>query len=204
MNANVADMYERWKNLAESINKSGMTYVMEGCFFQSIIRYFIDSAYSTDKIIDYFIRVANILSCTDPMIIFLYRPDIQGNFEAVYGIRGERWKKRILSPNSRYFEHRLYLGDESVYKVWAEYQELSQTVFDRIKVAKIKIDTSQGMWDDYIGKITETAGLTYSSPTKLNLENPEKYCGTFVVEKDGERHTLEIFYDEWKERKALL
>jgi hypothetical protein len=202
MDANVADMYERWENLTENILASSVTHIMEGCFFQSIMRYFIRSAYSTDQIIQYFDTLSSTLSRIDPVLIFLYRPDIKANFEAVYSIRGEWWKRLILTPDKEgYFAHHPYVGDDSIYAMWAAYQELSQTIFNRFPAAKLKLDTSGCLWNDYIRKIVETVGLTYEPPPEYSLESPARYCGAFVVNKNGEEHTLEVRYDA--QRQAL-
>ena len=203
MDANVEDMYTRWVDFAEVISVSGdKSYIVEGCFFQSIIRCFLDSVYTTDQIIKYFDKVSNIIRSLDPLLVFLYRRDIKANFESVYDLRGEWWKQLILIPQEKgYFEHHPYVGDESIYAMWSEYQELSQAIFDRFGSAKLKIDTANCMWDDYIRRVVETVGLKYVPPPVSILDNPSRYCGSFVDKQGGENYALEIRYDE--ERAAL-
>ena len=40
MAQNIADMYERWTRLVDEIDKSSRVYIMEGCLYQNIVRYF--------------------------------------------------------------------------------------------------------------------------------------------------------------------
>lgn len=61
MKLNIEDTYFRWEKLIKEMQIKGGIYVMEGCLYQNIIRYFIPGAYPTEKIIEYYDKLMKIL-----------------------------------------------------------------------------------------------------------------------------------------------
>ncbi len=80
MAANIEDTYDRWESLIDEMTRKGGIYVMEGCLFQNIVRYFIPGGYPEVKIRAYYDRLFEILAPANPHIIHLYRPDVPASF----------------------------------------------------------------------------------------------------------------------------
>ncbi|NLM98310.1 MAG: hypothetical protein GX175_12010 [Halanaerobiaceae bacterium] len=154
MRKNIEDIYERWTNFIDHMLPTGGVHVMEGCLFQNIIRYFFTGNYPKEKIIAYYDELMKILVRANPHIIFLYRPDVKDNLERAFKVRGEKWKKLILDPEGvAYFETHEYSGDESIFFMREDYQDLSNKIFERFSVKKLKIDTSGEEWESYLKEI---------------------------------------------------
>lgn len=198
MQKNVQDMYLRWKQLVRKIIDSPKVFILEGCFFQSIIRYFLDSVFKKKQIIEYYREVTDILTILNPLIVLLYRPDIQTSFENAYKIRGDNWKKCILNkPTSTgYFTRVPYTGDESVYQKENEYQMIAKEIIDEMTTEKLKIDTSKSEWSKYVSQIIEKMGYRYFPIENKKVENPGRYCGKYEVNDQGYSCTISIKYDE--------
>lgn len=193
MDQNVEEMYSRWSKLADEIAASDKVYVMEGCLYQNIIRYFFDCHYPIEKITLFYDRVMDVLAKLNPTIVFLYRSDVKASFQKAFKIRGDRWKNIILDQDDvGYFSKHEYTGEESIYAMWESYQEVSNAMFERYQGNKIKLLTSDGEWDKHIRNLTEYLGLDYIPATIHSIENPEQYCGRYTVEFDGKESWLEI------------
>ena len=177
----------RWRQLVKEIEQSGKVYVMEGCFFHSIDRYLIHSAWDMNQIKEYFTQVLTILQPLNPYIILLYRPDIKASYEAVYAERGEWWKELILSKPEPYgyFADHEYTGDESVYAGEQWLQEKMKHIYEYIECEKQLIDTTMRTWDDYVKLIVEHMGYTFSIRKEYEFD-PNKYCGKYARSEEEE------------------
>ena len=92
MELNIADTYARWETLIKEMQTKGGVYVMEGCLYTNIIRYFFDGNYPENKIIEYYDKLMEILKPANPHVIHLYRPDVPENYKRAFKVRGERFQ----------------------------------------------------------------------------------------------------------------
>ncbi|ERJ13256.1 P-loop NTPase family protein [Haloplasma contractile] len=194
MDLNVEEMYKRWEKLVYEVMLSEDVYIIEGCLYQSIIRYFFDCNYPINKITHYYDRVMEILKPVKPTIIHLYRPNVKASFEEAFKIRGQRWKNIILKPDMKgYFSKHSYEGDDSIFKMEEDYQDIARSMSDRFQGYKIQVDTSDHLWDQHMKKITSYLGIKFRQDSKETpVDNPKKYCGTYGVKIDGHQHEIEI------------
>ncbi|MFP4479147.1 MAG: hypothetical protein ACLFPM_06915, partial [Candidatus Izemoplasmatales bacterium] len=170
MSKNLEDMYKRWKNLVSTIKNQDGLHIMEGCLFQAIIRYFFNSPLSREEIKKYYQEVFKILEPVSPHIIFLNRPNVRESFEKAFKVRGEGWKNIILdSSEDYYFKSHEYKGDESVFAMEADYQNLAGEIFDSYSGPKLKIDTSKEKWEQYMESITHFLNINHQSIHKYHL-----------------------------------
>lgn len=191
MAQNVVEMYARWKALADEIEQSGLVYIMEGCFYQSIIRYFFASCYSEEQIKHYYSHVLQILHKLNPTIVFLYRSDVKASFQKAFQVRGEQWQKLILDwEGEGYFKRNPYQGDDSIFAMWEKYQQLSDEHFDQYQGNKIKLLTADGQWNKHIKELTEFMELTYVPIETPSGSNPEQYAGAYSIELGGQQRLL--------------
>ncbi|XMB86359.1 hypothetical protein RJG79_00750 [Mycoplasmatota bacterium WC44] len=198
MEKNISDMYQRWNNLVNKIANDDTVYIMEGCLYQSIIRYFFPYNYPVEKITEFYDSIMEIIAKLNPTIVFLYKSRLKESFEKAFEVRGKRWKSIILNPENsgEYFTRHKYSGDESIYEMEESYQNLANDIFERYNGNKIKIDTSNELWEEHMKEITKYIGLEYFSEKKIEIERPiEEYCGKYVLTVDDYNHTLEIRMD---------
>ncbi len=191
MKHNVIEMLSRWKALANEIAESDQVYVMEGCFYQSIIRYFFASPYTEEQIKVYYSEVLEILKPLKPSLVFLYRPQVRESFQQAFSVRGEQWKNIILQwEDEGYFKYHPYAGEESIYAMWEHYQRLTNEHFDQYQGNKIKLFTADGQWQKHIQELTEFMGLSFIPRKFPSLKNPEQYVGDYILEEQGQKYTL--------------
>jgi hypothetical protein len=195
---NIDDMYQRWERLRDRILTSQSVYIMEGVLADNIIRYFFEGDYPREKILAYFDELFRRLAPARPVVVLLDRPDVRGTLESIYSLRGDWWKTLILSGtgNECYMANRGLAGDEGVYRMWEDYQELSREVLRRYTGTGIVVDTSAGLWQSYIERLTSALGLKYFPPVAIQVRRPEQYCGTYSVEVEGKPHSIEVCQED--------
>ena len=175
MRSNVLDTYARWQLLVEDMLSKGGIFVMEGCLYQNIIRYFIPGAYPVEKITEYYDELVKILMPVNPHIIHLHRPDVAKSFEKAFAVRGKKWEHIITDGKSEY-----EFSDE------AAYQAIARSIFDRFSGKKLSIDTSDDNWGEYRKEICNFLNIRYYERRFSSVQNPEMYAGHFEC-ANGER-----------------
>lgn len=183
MELNRQAMFQKWEQFSEEITTSKQVCITEGCFLHSLDRYLLKSSWNEDQITSYFKQVLEIIRPLNPLIVFLHKPDIKLSFEKAFKSRGDRWRKLILNVPEAYgyFETHDYTGNDSIFASVAYEQEKMSSVFDILSCDKLKIDTTEELWENYIREITEAAGYKYIEK-KHKLPEVEKYCGTYRIE----------------------
>lgn len=202
MDKNILHMYNLWESLVDKIEKSDKIYLMEGCLYQNIIRYFFPCNYPIEKITQFYDSIMKIIEKLNPTIVFLYRSDMRESFEKAFKVRGERWKNIILNKdnNGLYFTKHKYEGDDSIYAMEVNYQEIANEMFKRYQGNKIKIDTADELWENHMENITQFLGLEYNHEETMEIEYPlDKYCGKYSIRVNEYDHVLVIKSDSENE-----
>jgi hypothetical protein len=197
MDTNCDLMVKKWEKLAETILESDYVYVMEGCLYQSIIRYFIDTPYPEEKITAFYDRVMKALSPVNPILIFLRPQNVRGALQNAFPIRGNWWKELILNDEGEgYFKRHPFEGDESVYKMWEHYQALSDIQYYRYDGWKIKIDTTCGDWISPLKSIMVLIELPYAEENaRWTPSSLDSYTGRYTLNKNGQTDSIDIFHE---------
>jgi hypothetical protein len=104
MELNIDDTYARWEKLIKEMQANGGVYVMEGCLYTNIIRYFFNfpGKYPVNKIYEYYDKLMKILEPANPHIIHLYRHDVPENYLKAFKVRGNRWENIITGGIDNY------------------------------------------------------------------------------------------------------
>lgn len=191
-------MLDKWRKLVETIRKSGQAYVMEGCLLHSVDRYLLQSVWDAEQIINYFAQIVEIIKPLNPLIVFLHRPDLRASFEKAFVARGDRWRDLILGLPlpSGYLKTHPRADGASIFEGLQYEQEQMEQTFARLSCAKLKVDTTEEQWEQYIREITEAAGYQYLREEPA-LPQAEKYCGAYRVQ-DGKGLWKIGFDDETK------
>ena len=195
MEINVREMLKRWRDLTDTVVKSGQFYLIEGCFLQSILRYFAGSAYTAEQTIEFCSCVSEILTNADTLFVYLRSPNAKATYEYVYPIRGQWWKDLVLTPEEKFFHITEYNGNETIYETLNLYREISDKVFTDYTGDKLMIEASVGSWQDHPRKILEYIGLPYIDIPSIDIKKPDIYCGKYNAVIDGEKSEIEIKYD---------
>lgn len=168
MKLNIADTYTRWKALIKEMQTKGGIYLVEGCLYQNIIRYFIPGKYSDEKIIEYYDELMHILEPANLHIIYLYRPNVADSFKKAFAVCGKRWENIITEGMDN-----LDFSDE------VSYHLLARQIFADYEGKRLDIDTSNDDWADYYKSICHFLKIEYYDRQYISIINPQVYAGSF-------------------------
>ena len=197
MELNRMGMLKKWMAFRDSIKSSGKVCVTEGCLLHAYDRYFIHSLWSENDIVRYYSQVLEVMNELNPIVVFLYRPDLRRSLEKAFSARGQWWRDLMLKRDDLhvYFKDHEYVNENSMFDAIEFEQVKMMEIFDRLPCAKIKIDTSQEQWDQYVQDITSFLGLEYRDvdPYPCDIR---QYPGTYRWQNGAEAEEWIIHYDE--------
>lgn len=199
MQSNLTDMLTKWRNLVSNIIENHNIYIMEGCLLHQLDRYLLQSIWSINEIRKYYTLVIEILKPLNPIVIFLYRPNIKNSFLKAFEDRGEWWKQIILEKPDPvgFFKHNEYIDDESIYKALSYEQNQMKLVFDKLECKKIELNTTDEKWRDYVHDILKYCGFPIIKNDLIELKD-DKYCGKYKQKDDD--NTWVIGWDNNREQ----
>ena len=197
MEANRNGMLQKWAAFRDSIKASGKVCITEGCLLHAYDRYFIHSCWNEDEIQDYYVQVLEVLDELDPIIVYLHKPDLRTSLEKAFIARGKWWRDLILQRDDRhvYFKNHVYVDENSMFDAIEFEQSKMMQIFDRLQCAKIKVDTSEEQWDQYVQEIVALIGAQFKKVEPYPFD-PGPYLGTYRWEKRTEADDWVIGYDE--------
>lgn len=197
MELNRMGMLKKWMVFRDSIKSSGKVCVTEGCLLHAYDRYFIHSLWNGNDIVTFYSQVVEVIHELNPILVFLYRPDLRKSLEKAFIRRGNWWRDLMLRRDDLhvYFKDHVYVDENSMFAA-IEYEQIKMTeIFDRLQCSKIKIDTSTEDWDQYIQEIIALLGLKYRKvdPYPCDLK---QYLGTYRRQNGAEQDEWVIHYDD--------
>jgi len=197
MESNRIGMLQKWMAFRDSIKSSGKVCVTEGCFLHAYDRYFIHSPWNEDDIVTYSSQVIEVINELNPILVFLYRPDLRKSLEKAFIARGKWWRDLMLRRDDLhvYFKNHVYVNENSMFAAIEDEQIKMMEIFDRVQCSKIKIDTSEEQWDQYVQEIISFLGLEYGKidPHPCDMK---QYLGTYQWQNGAEAEEWIINYDD--------
>jgi len=195
---NVDRLLSDWRRLVAEIASAGRIYVMEGCLYQNIIRYFYEADYPEERIVDFYTRLFEILEPIDPTLVLLYSPDARLTLESVFEERGEWWRELILDPGEcRYVKNRQLVGAEGIYEMWRAYQELAKRIHGTIGRRSLFFDVVAEDRGTFLARTMNALDLAPPdalAPTEGSADEM-RLIGRYVDPQD-ESQTIEVRRDE--------
>jgi hypothetical protein len=201
MELNRIGMLDKWRKFRDSIKSSGKVCITEGCFLHAYDRYFIHSLWNENDIATYYSQVVEIISELNPIIILLYRPNLRKSLEKAFIARGKWWRDLILRRDDLhvYFKSHPYVNENSMFNAVEFEQKKMMEIFDGLHCQKIKIDTSEECWDQYVQEIISLLGSEYKKVEPYPFD-PTQYLGTYRWENGTEDDNWIISYDDANKR----
>lgn len=195
MEANRVGMLQKWAGFRDSIKASGKVCITEGCLLHAYDRYFIHSLWNENDIVTYYADVLDAISELNPIVVFLNRPDLRKSLEKAFIARGQWWKDLMLRRDDLhvYFKTHEYVDDNSMFAA-IEYEQLKMgEIFESLLCAKINIDTSEELWDQYAQEIITFVGLEYGKvdPHPCDMK---QYLGTYQLQNGSAKWVIN--YDD--------
>lgn len=142
---NVKLITEKWNGFKENHIHSNTIYIFECCFIQNpltigTVKYNIQK----EKVIDYVLRLEDIVKPLHPLFIYIDQQDVQSTFEKAVKERPKEWSEGFIEyyTNQGFGKMNGYNGIDGTVQVLQERKRIELEIFDLLKISKRKIDNS--------------------------------------------------------------
>lgn len=149
---------ERWKQFTEHAAQGSDAYVFECCFIQNpvtigMIKYDADQ----EDVISYVLELASVVEKLNPLLIYVDQNDLGLSFRKAVDERPQEWSHGFVDyyTNQGYGKRQGYEGLEGTIQVLKARSELEQNIFNRLPIAKIKVNNSSFDRDPYKRVLTD-------------------------------------------------
>ncbi|MFD3449464.1 hypothetical protein ACFDTO_33335 [Microbacteriaceae bacterium 4G12] len=147
---------DKWTEFTESAFTNNKTYIFECCFIQNPITIgMVKYGASREKIINYITRLAKIIECLNPVLIYVEQDDLSFSFNKAIEERPNEWSQGFVDyyTSQGYGKEHSYTGIEGTLKVLEARKELETDIFDMLSMSKARINNSQYEIDNYKSKL---------------------------------------------------
>jgi hypothetical protein len=179
----------KWAAFADATRSAGQRQVLDSCLF-GYLTWTLHPHFDVAPAVvhAYVDRVVELLRPLAPRLLYLHQRDVGAALRRIRPARGGRMlegyeQRAVESP---FGKRRGLAGFEGLVAYWRAWRELADAAFERVPIAKLAVDTTDGDWTAYDRAIGAFLGLPALEPVaRLPAAELEPLAGTYVDPSDG-------------------
>ena len=159
-----------WQHFVKQACTTSQIFVFDGQFFHGDMTGLLIANTETSQIVDYVDSLVEIIQPLRPGLIYLYQTNLAENLSRTAQIRGRSWLRRQVGwkVDSPYCAQRGYQGPAGWLKLYTDYRQLTDDLFQRLPISRLAIENSAGDWQNYEAQIFEFLELRTLPSAKQN------------------------------------
>ena len=147
----------RWRAFATERGGEEVA-IIEGCAFQSTVRFLYANRVSSDEIRSYWESCEKLIAPLAPRLVYLYQPEPARFMRSrTLTRRGSEWTQKVAGyaqGTPRSLEHD-WQGEDGMVAFWKDYRVLCDDLYGRSTTCKLAIDNSEQFWSREHARIVE-------------------------------------------------
>ncbi|WP_040949312.1 hypothetical protein [Gorillibacterium massiliense] len=120
--------------------------IIESVLFQDAINCAHHMGMNHDKLLHLSSSLMGILEPLEPLLIYFYQVDVEGQWRFICGVRGNEWGPVSLHTDDDFREAGI---------LWGGSQSFVRSIIDSWEVPKIIIENKDYHWDEYSNRIIQ-------------------------------------------------
>ncbi|MFC7441058.1 hypothetical protein [Laceyella putida] len=148
----------KWDEFAKKTLVGNEVYVFECCFIQNPVTMgMVKCGAPKEKVINYVMRLAEIIECLNPVLLYINQTDLAFSFKKAIKERPKEWSDGFIDyyTSQGYGKALGFKGLEGTLRVLEARKELEAEIYDMLQMQKRKIDNSEYVIDKYRGELVE-------------------------------------------------
>ncbi len=188
----MADMLERWTAYVEQVRSSDKVWVVEASFFNNLIETLLAYNVDREKIVRYADKLQTLIEPLDPTLVYLVQEDIEKALERNFCGRGEGFKNYVIqyATGTPVAKRRGWEGYDGMVTFWRELVAVTDELFHRYRINKIKIDNSAGNWDDCNRQVLECLSIPLIPEQRVSQSEAVGLVGVYEDRKSDEEFVV--------------
>jgi len=177
-----------WRAFVKDTLSSDEIIIMDSTLFQGTMSVLLELDVERDTILNYAVRVPDIIRPLNPSLIYFYQTDYRKALLKIYNEREEkiRIKKDNFIRTIKYGQNRNLYDHEGYMRFVGEFRDISDELFEKYDMLKISIENSAGDWPDYHHRIMKFLSVPYIDDSIDTAD----YIGTYRDISSGEECSI--------------
>lgn len=176
-----------WKQFVKQVSQSDEVHIVESFLLQNTVRLLFQNNFEEARIVNFVQEIEDIIGRLNPALLYFHQQDATLSIRKIWRRRGDAWKKWFIDSDIQtpYVKTSGITGELGVIKLWSDYQNFTNQLFEEYKFKKLCIENSAGNWNDYHQRILDFLELNLVIECRdLTIEEKKRYCGTYK-EQEG-------------------
>ena len=146
-----------------------------------------------ELIVELVLRIEKVIAVLDPVFVYLQPKDVAANFRDVIESRGTRLLQLWIDAHDQYPYSRAAAidGYSAFIAFWKDFDALCRTVFDRLKIKKLRKQVYQAEWSLRDAEILDFLDCSPRSES-VDVGPLERFAGRFNVADDPTAPTVQM------------
>ncbi|WP_422485687.1 hypothetical protein [Gudongella sp. DL1XJH-153] len=177
-----------WRKFSKDAEISDHVHIIESHLLQDTVRILFQNNLDETRISTFVKEIEDIIEPLNPALLYFKQMDVEHSIRKVWKRRGEDWKNWFVDSDIQtpFVKSSGIIGETGVIKLWAEYQNFTDKIFEGYGFKKLCIDNSEGNWTTYHQQMMKFLSLNLISETvDVNIDEKRILCGTYK-EKEGD------------------
>lgn len=188
-------MAGRWRRFATQVGMGDTVTIVEAAFFNNLIESLLAHKVDRREILRYAEELQGIIEPLDPMLIYLWQPDIERALQRTFKLRGEGFEKFVIAytTGTPLAKRKEWTGYDGMVSFWREFVALTDALYQRFRINKVKIDNSAGNWEDCSRHVMGSLGLPHLPEPRVTPSTALGLAGVYRDRQSGRRY--EVAYE---------
>jgi len=192
----MAEMRERWAAYVDQVGLSDRVMVVEACFFNNLIDSLLAHNVDRPGIIQYGDELQALIEPLNPTLVYLVQEDVEKALERSFKDRGKDFVDYVIqyATDTPLARRREWEGYEGMLKFWQEFVALTDELFQRYRIRKLRIDNSAGNWNDYNHQVLGCLSIPLVPEQGVSQSEALALIGVYKDRKSDKEFT--VYYED--------
>lgn len=184
----MVDIHERWGAYARQVASLDQVAVVEACFLNNTMETLMDSNVRRSEILQFADRLLALIEPLDPVLVYLAQPDVRQALERNFANRGPGFEEFVIDlvAGKPYAVSRGWTGYEGMVRYWQDFVALTDELYDRLDMSKIRIDNSAGDWAAYDRQVLDYLSIPLVPEPATSPAQSMSLAGVYKARESGQ------------------
>jgi hypothetical protein len=194
----MAEALDHWRGFVDQVARSDTVMVVEACLFNLLIESLFTHDVGQPDILSYGITLQEIIRPLHPALVYLTQRDVPAALGRNFRDRGSGFQEFVVgyASGTRYARARGLQGYDGMVVFWRDFVALTDELFDRYTIAKLKIENSAGEWERYNRQVMDFLSLPMLDEPAVSEAQTRWLLGTYRDEEQG--RIFPVVYEDGK------
>lgn len=128
----------------------------------------------------------------NPTLVYLVQEDVDRALERNFRSRGSEFRDFVIryATDTPIAKRRGWEGYEGMVLFWKEFVAVTDELFRRHRIRKVKIDNTAGDWDDYNRQVMECLSVSMIPERGISESEAMRLVGVYKDRRNGKEFTV--------------